>query len=227
MKYYQLKYLERIKNGTAGLDAFTLKILAAVTMLIDHVGCVFFPENIYFRIVGRLAFPIFAFLIVEGYYHTKDMKKYLIRLFIFAIISELPFDLAFYNEFNFEHQNVLFTFIIAILAMVIDTRFKRSYGIVAAMVLAIIAEFLRFDYGMFGVIIVMVFYWNHNLFLNKLLIGTGALLLLAWGIQQFAAFAMVPIALYNGKRGITLKYFFYIYYPLHLFLIFIVMRFLL
>lgn len=87
------------------MDSFTLKMIAIIAMLIDHIGAIFIPEGdpkyqmlyLAFRSIGRLAFPIFCFLIVEGFYHTRDVKKYLTRLGIFALISEIPFDLAFYH----------------------------------------------------------------------------------------------------------------------------------
>ena len=79
------------------MSTFTLKIIAIIAMLIDHTGAILFPGEMTFRIIGRIAFPIFVFLLVEGFYHTKNYKKYLTRMGIFALISEIPFDIGFYN----------------------------------------------------------------------------------------------------------------------------------
>ena len=96
-----------------GLNSFQLKCIAIVTMLIDHIGAIIFPTQMGFRIIGRFSFPIFCFLLVEGFHHTKDVKKYMIRLGIFALISEIPYDLAFRNVFlEFERQNVFFTLLL-------------------------------------------------------------------------------------------------------------------
>ena len=80
-----------------GLSTFQLKWIAIITMLIDHIGAVLFPYELGYRIIGRIAFPIFCFLIVEGFSHTRDVRRYMVRLGIFALISELPYDLAFHG----------------------------------------------------------------------------------------------------------------------------------
>ena len=211
-----------MKNNKVGIDAFTLKMIAAVTMLIEHMGYIFFPQYIFLRIIGRISFPIFAFLIVEGFMHTKDVKKYILRMAVFALLTEIPFDFAFEGTFDWGHQNVLFTFLFAILAMYIDRQYKRKVGIVAAFAFAFLAEFIGTDYGMFGVIIVMLFYWNYERFYNKLIFGTASLILLVSSYQIFDVLAMIPIALYNGKKGIGFKYFFYIFYPGHLVILYVI-----
>ena len=211
-----------LKNNKIGIDAFTLKMIAAVTMLIDHVGCIFFPQYVFLRIIGRISFPIFAFLIVEGFMHTKDVNKYILRMMVFAIITEIPFDFAFYGTYNWGHQNVLITFSLAIIAMYIDRLYKRKVGIAAAFALALLAEFIGSDYGMFGVIVVMMFYWNYDRFYNKLIFGTASLVLLASSYQVFDVMAMIPIGLYNGKKGIGVKYFFYVFYPGHLLVLYLI-----
>jgi len=204
------------KNNKVGIDAFTLKMIAAVTMLIDHTGYIFFPQYVFLRIIGRIAFPIFAFLIVEGFMHTRDVKKYIYRMIAFALITEIPFDFAFYGTVNWGHQNVLITFTLALLALYIDRQYSRKVGIAAAFGLALLAEFIGSDYGMFGVIVVMMFYWNYDRFYNKLIFGTATLTLLVSSYQIFDVMAMIPIGLYNGKKGIGVKYFFYVFYPGHL-----------
>ena len=80
------------------MSAFTLKMIALVTMIIDHVGAVFFPEIIWLRYIGRISMPIYAFLLVQGYQHTRDFKRYVIRMAIFAVVSEVPYDLLFHGS---------------------------------------------------------------------------------------------------------------------------------
>ena len=210
------------KNNKVGIDAFTLKMIAAVTMLIDHTGYIFFPQYVFLRIIGRIAFPIFAFLIVEGFMHTRNVKKYIYRMIAFALITEIPFDFAFYGTVNWGHQNVLITFTLALLALYIDRQYSRKVGIAAAFGLALLAEFIGSDYGMFGVIVVMMFYWNYDRFYNKLIFGTATLTLLVSSYQIFDVMAMIPIGLYNGKKGIGFKYFFYVFYPGHLLILYLI-----
>ncbi|WP_461817744.1 TraX family protein, partial [Faecalimonas sp.] len=101
-----------------GINSFQLKIIAIIAMIIDHIGLFFFPEHILFRIIGRISFPIFAFLIVEGFYHTRDIWKYMFRLGVFAVLSEIPFDLLTTGKvFDLRHQNVFFTLLIGVILM--------------------------------------------------------------------------------------------------------------
>ena len=94
-----------------GINTFTLKLIAILSMTIDHIGYLLFPKVTLLRIVGRIAFPIFAYLIAEGFVHTGDVKKYLLRLGIFAILSEIPYDLVISgNVLDLEQQNIFFTF---------------------------------------------------------------------------------------------------------------------
>ncbi|NLC03985.1 MAG: TraX protein, partial [Tissierellia bacterium] len=96
------------------MSILILKIIALISMVIDHYGAIFQSGIDIYRIIGRLAFPIYAFLLVEGYTHTRDVKKYGRRLLIFALVSELPFDLAFYGKLSFTHQNIFFTLFIGL-----------------------------------------------------------------------------------------------------------------
>src|SRR5690554_6284341 len=91
------------------MTSLILKILALTTMIIDHYGAILQSNILIYRIIGRLAFPIYCFLLVEGYFNTSNVKNYAKRLFIFALISEIPFDLVFYGQIGFEHQNIFFT----------------------------------------------------------------------------------------------------------------------
>ena len=101
-----------------GLNSFQLKCIAVITMIIDHTGAVLFPGELVFRYIGRISFPIFCFLLVEGFFHTRDMRKYMLRLGVFAVLSEIPYDLAFRGTMlEFSHQNVFFSLLIGVMMM--------------------------------------------------------------------------------------------------------------
>src|SRR5699024_2332190 len=100
------------------LSGFQLKCIAILSMALDHTGAVLFPQEIWLRCAGRLAFPVFCFLIVEGFVHTHDVYRYMARLGVFALISEIPYDLAFRGVcLEFAYQNVFFTLLIGIVMM--------------------------------------------------------------------------------------------------------------
>lgn len=169
------------------------------------------------RDIGRLAFPIFAFLLVEGYLHTKDKRKYGRNLLIFAFISEIPWDLVHKNSFLFLHQNVMFTLFLGFLGIYfLETYNRNRYKLSICLVgLLLLTYLLHADYGIAGLGFILLLYVMRN---NKLLmtvIGAGYL-----PNNTYAALAFIPINLYNGKRGFIkgkiLKYVFYLFYPVHL-----------
>ncbi|MBQ2453108.1 MAG: hypothetical protein II497_01520, partial [Lachnospiraceae bacterium] len=95
-----------------------LKLIAVVSMLIDHTGDVLFPGQLWLRYIGRLAFPIYCFLIVEGFIHTRNVMKYMARLLVFGIVSEIPFDLAFFGEISYPgYQNVFWTLLLGLMSI--------------------------------------------------------------------------------------------------------------
>ena len=207
-----------------------LKILAVVTMLIDHIGAILFPSVLVFRIIGRLSFPLFCFLISEGLLYTANLKGYLERLFFFALISEVPYDLAFHGTVYYpQSQNVFFTLFLGLAAI----SFLHSYlgsrpasALVLALVCVLFAEALHTDYGWFGVMLIIIFYCFKNYRTKGVLIfavfntGYG---LLTGTVKLYAALAGFPIFLYNGKKGrLNWKYFFYAFYPAHLLLLYFV-----
>lgn len=200
-----------------------LKLIACVSMLIDHVGYSFFPQNIILRIIGRIAFPIYCFLLAEGAHYTRDPMKYGLRLALFALISEIPFDLCVFGRISWEGQNVMLTLLLGFLAIQAMKRFSGSARLLALIPL-VAAELLRTDYGAMGVLMVMVFsmtrefvetLWNQALrlfLLNLWQVGR-------YPIQLFATLAAVPISLYSGKkstRSKALQWAFYLFYPAHL-----------
>lgn len=217
-----------------------LKIIACLTMLIDHVGAVLYPNQIVFRIIGRIAFPIFAFLIVEGYFYTKDFKKYIKRLMIFALVSELPFDLAFFGGIGFEHQNVFFTLFLGLLALHYYDKYKESnekFANVIVLLIGLVSILFFTDYNIYGIYMIFVFYlYRGNTSRIFLYIGLingfmaisnwfSGIITLANSVQIFALLSFGFIALYNGekgKKGIFIKYIFYLFYPIHLLTLYLI-----
>ena len=215
------------------LDGTTLKILAMLSMVLDHVGDMFFPGVTWLRMVGRLAMPIFSGGIAEGFAHTRDRKKYLCRMGIFALISEIPFDLAFDGKVGFAHQNIMLTFFLAIAALMLfdwirgETEAKQipvgktALGVAAVAAVAAVSLLLRADYTVFAVIAVFLFYVLRRCH-PLLRSGVGvAFLALTRTVGYYCAtgLSFLPLALYNGKRGKGLKWLFYVFYPGHLLLL--------
>lgn len=220
-----------------GISGSTLKILAIISMTIDHFaasvlsrGIMLLPSvssnlelmrflrKLYsaMRAIGRPAFPIFCFLLVEGFTHTKSWKKYAARLFLFALISEIPFDYGLRGGFFVSHhQNVFFTLFIGLMVMILYTKFYDKlllkYLVLGLGLLA--GKYFYVDYGFKGVFLIEVLFLFRHERLMQIIAGTFAI---SW--EATAPIAFLPIWLYNGKRGLNLKYFFYAFYPIHLIL---------
>lgn len=208
------------------LSGFQLKCIAILSMALDHTGAVLFPQEIWLRCAGRLAFPIFCFLIVEGFVHTHDVYRYMARLGVFALISEIPYDLAFRGVcLEFAYQNVFFTLLIGIAMMKLlsVTRLwpEKAAILILAMWLAVV---LRTDYNFRGILLIFMLYvFREQKFLAA---AAGSLwnLLYTGTIQRYGVFSAVPMLLYNGKPGRRMKYFFYIFYPAHLLILYGISR---
>lgn len=221
-----------------GLDGGVLKGIAAALMLTDHVGAILLPEVPVLRCVGRLAFPIFAFFIAEGYAHTRDFGRYFRRLAILAVVSEIPFNLENGAVFDPARQNVLFTFCLALLTLrgLEALGRERGFGRWAGCGLVLAAgfaagELLRTDYGGWGVVTVALLQLCRDGKYAKLWLllamaavnglGMGSLTMPVFGgempIQIFAVAALPVIWLYNGQAGPKgLRRAFYVFYPAHL-----------
>lgn len=221
-----------------GLDGGMLKGIAAALMLTDHVGAILLPEVPVLRCVGRLAFPIFAFFIAEGYAHTRDFGRYFRRLAILAVVSEMPFNLENGTVFDLTRQNVLFTFCLALLtlrgleALGRERGFGRWTGCGLVLAAGFAAgELLRTDYGGWGVVTVALLQLCRDGKYAKLWLllamaavnglGMGSLTMPVFGgempIQIFAVAALPVIWLYNGQAGPKgLRRAFYVFYPAHL-----------
>jgi hypothetical protein len=197
------------------MSSSTLKILACLFMLIDHLGYVLFPRLIILRIIGRLAFPLFTYFIAEGYRRTKDVTDYLGRLFLFAFISQIPFSEAF--NLKGLHLNVFFTLAMGLYALYI---YDKKKNILIVIVIALACQFMNTDYGAYGVFLVFLFNKYHEDFI-KMAISISVITLifsftLTSQIQIFCLFSLILIRLYNRERGLRLKYLFYGFYPVHL-----------
>lgn len=226
-----------------GLSGSALKSIAIITMLIDHVGAAvlarliiggngsefLYQSYLMLRAIGRISFPIFCFLLVEGFEHTRDRKKYALRLFAFALISEVPFDLAFSSKvLEFEHQNVFFTLFIGLITMMafheVEQKVEwnsivRAVALVGTMLAGMgLAYLLRTDYDAKGVMCIMALYAFRQIRGAQIL--AGCIAFGWWEIEALVAF--IPIAFYNGKRGWNMKYVFYLFYPLHLLILYVV-----
>lgn len=179
------------------------------------------------RMIGRLGFPIFAFLLVEGFQRTGNMKRYVLRLGAFALLSEIPFDLAFSGQIlELTYQNVFFTLFIGLLTMVgFDAIEYKPWNkalkvVLCAAVLGagmFVADFLKTDYAAIGVVCIMALYIFRRKKVMQIAAGAVAFL---WEIT--APLAFIPIGFYNGKRGLKMKYVFYVFYPAHLLILYLI-----
>ena len=216
-----------MKQKPFSLNATHLRILALVLMLLDHLWGTVVPGNDWMTYVGRMAFPIFAFQAAEGYHHTHDFKGYCKRLALFALVSEIPFNLMISGSPIFPfHQNVMLTLLFGLLACRAYDRRK----ILAMLGWMVLGAFTLPDYGIMGITTVLAFHvfrdwkWAQLLMLiainwfglegQELIFGSFKM-----PLQAFAILAFIPIALYNGEKGRggkALQYGSYIFYPLHM-----------
>lgn len=223
---------EIFKNGI--LSNNQLKIIAIITMTIDHIGAYLLPQYAILRIIGRLAFPIFAYMIAEGCTYTKNRRRYLGLMAAAGIL----FQLVYFAVTGSLHQYIFITFSLSIvLIYALDYAIKQSsapacsYALLILALIYFICEYLPriipgfgIDYGFLGVIVpAVVFAARKRIF--KLLLLALSLCLLAGesgGVQWYSLLAVPLVALYNNQRGrLRMKHFFYAYYPLHLAAIFL------
>lgn len=219
------------------LNGFHLKLIAICTMFIDHMGHTLFPGVMWLRCIGRIAFPIFCFLIAEGCVYTHDRKKYALRLLVFALLSEIPFNLMtggwVWNPYD---QNVLWTLLAgALVCWLMDWALKKrtvwAFVLTGAVTVAAywLLELVNTDYGGWGMLLVAMFYCVHRapygwavkmaaeafwLAFFSIAVMGGVL-----SIELWSLWALVPIWLYNGQRGFSNKavqYGFYAFYPVHI-----------
>lgn len=222
-----------------GLSSDSLKVMAVLFMLIDHIAATLLQgQECYWllRGIGRLSFPIFCFLAAEGIAWTGNLRRYELRMGAFALISEVFYDLAFYHTlWNPAHQNVFFTLFLGVLAggrlrkieeQRADPKNRRSLPAIFLNLLVILicfplANVLHTDYGLRGVALIFVFYASRRYGIWRYVAAVIFMSAFWWGKFQLYALLAIPILfLYSGKKGRALpKYAFYVFYPLHLFLL--------
>lgn len=218
------------------MTSFILKIIGIITMLFDHVGDAIIGKFSFCNLIGRIAFPIFAFQAVQGYIYTKDFKKHMLKLFIFACISQIPF-MLFLSTFTEEifTLNIFFTLFLGLLALFVYDKCKNKVlGFLFVIFISIIAYFIHVDYGVFGILLMFFFYFFKDkkipmaittivlCFLRFVpdIIATPVLWYIYIQCAIFTALSLIFILFYNKKEGPKAKYFFYIFYPLHLLILY-------
>lgn len=236
------------------MNRVVLKLIAVISMFVDHLAVALRLSGLMgsgtlyrlMRYFGRIAFPIYGLMIVEGVMHTSSRWKYLLRLFVFALISELPFDLALRGKmFVWNHQNVYFTLILGLIIMIVIHWGSRlpgwkkilGWGLAAGLAAGfayLSGKVLYFDYGISGIVMLFVLgiltaplteirQWVPWENLVRCFFVAAAVLLMTpftSNTEYFALFALIPIAFYNGDNGkfsnAAVKYAFYAFYPAHL-----------
>lgn len=250
--------VSRKKQETqGGLSGTALKYIAMAAMLADHIGAVLLERIVYYRgnleqvamlmtsqwgdtiywmyrmlrIVGRIAFPIYCFLLVEGFLHTRDWRKYWIRMAAFALISEIPFRLAVWNTWAGGSSNVYVELAIGLLVL---RGLKQSGGLTepfrvigkAAAIGAgcLVSVFLKADYDIDGILMLSLFYLLREKRFVQVLSGGILSFLESWNMCYGAGMlSAVPLYFYNGRKGqARWKYAFYWFYPLHLIALFFI-----
>lgn len=230
------------------LSGNLIKILACIFMTFDHIGLICFPNIVIFRIIGRLAMPLFAYMISEGAYYTKNRIKYLLNLLIFGI----PIQIVYQIVMNDIHMNIMLTFSCSLIIIFLIDSIIKSFKekdfkcdiiikiistIIITLTIIVLFYFIHFDYSYFGLFIPIVLYFTKSKYIdqnykifdsNYFRIMILALFLVIRAIVYgsytiYAVIACLILLFYNDKKGrINLKYFFYLFYPLHIVVIYLI-----
>lgn len=223
------------QNARFGISSFTLHVLAMALMLCDHIWATLLPAEEWLTCIGRIAYPIFAFMIAEGYRHTHDLRRYMLRILLWACLTEIPFNIMYGGSVFYPyHQNVLWTFLESLLVIFLIEKCRKRFKKVTAAILSAGIILLGFilgfatmvDYYGVGILMVLTFYffrgrtWKSRLaqliclyILNIKLLGGYCYIISIFGHeiefaqQGFALIALIPIWLYNGRQGFHNKLF--------------------
>ena len=246
MQEYIAMSFQKIKSSTSrcfDISTAALHIIAMLFMLMDHLWATLLPAKEWLTCAGRVAFPIFAFMAVEGYFHTRSFKKYILRMLLFAVLSEIPFDLMYGGTWFYPvHQNVLWTFLLSLLGVWLMEQVRKKgktwmYLLVCVLVVLaglVLGTLCMVDYYGAGVLTVFVFYFLHGrkwwcflgqlaalYWLNVELLGGLMYPVQLFGMefelcqQGLALLALIPIWLYRGRQGYHSKPFQYLCYAFY------------
>lgn len=220
-------------NQKPGISQEGLKLLACLTMLTDHIGAVLFPQLQWLRIIGRLSFPLYCFLLAEGIHYTRSPIKYGLRLLMVALIAELPYDLLFQGQFTWAKNSVMVTLLLGFSAGVCMKGKPLWKQALWALPFLLAGRIANGTYGMYGVVMIVMFCATRNI-PHRLAVQSALMVMLSLrmagfparlGTQVFAIAAMVPIALYSGKkrsRSPALQWGFTLFYPVHIILLLLI-----
>lgn len=199
-----------------------------ITMFIDHFGLLFYPEVDAFRIIGRIAFPIYAYLISEGCKYTHNRKRYLLQILILGLVCSIAYSI----EEGVLFFCILSTFSISIVLIYLydycikDSRNKSILFFLALILVYILCHYVEFDYGFFGILVPLLVYMGKTKRIKLVLLAIGLILLIlnaGYSLQVYCILSIPFIMMYNGTRGkLRLKWIFYIFYPTHLILLWVV-----
>ena len=216
------------------MSIFVLKIIACITMFLDHIryaNPMF--SNVIFQNLGRISFPLYAFMITEGYKHTSDIKKYYKRLIILAIVSQIPFMLFRKLVGEWKLLNIIFTLLLGMLCITVCEKNKKSIlALCISACIIVLGNIIKVDYGWYGVAMVFIFYLGKE---NKYILSIlYTILTYSYFVYRkinimehkvyFACFfiPLILVLLYNGKKGKDMKKFFYAFYPVSLIVVYLV-----
>lgn len=216
-----------IMESKRSITSSGLKCIAMITMMIDHFAIAIYPFLVgatyegyrIQRYIGRIAFPIYCFLLVEGFFYTQNIGKYIGRCFVFALISEIPYNMAIYGTmWERSMQNIYFTLSLGLCVLFCLEKVKgyQTKNLIQQVVIiaigAGIAEGLDFDYHYMGILFIVLFYYSRRIDkLKGTILGAAA-----FAVEVTAPLAFIPLWFYQGERGGKAKYLFYFVYPIHL-----------
>jgi hypothetical protein len=221
-----------------GLSQEGMKVICCLVMVFGHTAALFFPHVMWVWMFGRFVFPLYCFMLVEGAYHTKNPLKYGLRLLIGALISELPYDYAMYGGFSWHQQSVMLTLLIGFTMVICMKCLKNPIlQMLVVVPFALAAQWANVDYGGMGVVLIAMFaltrdmphkFWIQTVALAAISYMTSKAMVSIGGIeirvQLFAVFAMIPLSLYSGRKVTNhkaLQWGFYLFYPVHLAVLYI------
>lgn len=215
------------------MSSFLIKIIAIISMFLDHTGILF--DYDFLRIIGRLAFPLFAFQSVNGYIYSKSYKKHMNKLLLFSVISQIPYIFFIIVAKRDYSLNIMFTIYLALASMFLYDNIKnKKLGLLVVLLISYLGAVIDVDGGMWAILVIFSFYYFKD---KKILLNISFILLaiikyifLLIGYKTYyylflilgSICALIPINLYNKKEGIKLKYFFYLFYPLHFIILIII-----